>query len=164
MQDFRSSAAIILTLCNLDILVFISSEFQQLVNISVLRNGVKYKYSYLYVSRQWIHWYPRAGSRFAPSQWETLLQSNTVSHRLGTNLEWALYPPIPYSLLKARLMRMAHEMKAGSSTALVRVCSRHSAMSSMLEATWWLDLAGWTSSTNSNRRSSTLSSCICFRI
>ena len=26
----------------------------------------------------------RADSRFAPSQWETLLQSNTVSHWLGT--------------------------------------------------------------------------------
>ena len=32
----------------------------------------------------------RADSRFAPSQWETLLQSNTVSHWLGTNLESAL--------------------------------------------------------------------------
>ena len=32
-----------------------------------------------------------ADSRFAPSQWETLLQSNTVSHWLGANLESALY-------------------------------------------------------------------------
>ena len=31
-----------------------------------------------------------ADSRFAPSQWETLLQSNAVSHWLGTNLESAL--------------------------------------------------------------------------
>ena len=29
----------------------------------------------------------RAESRFAPSQWETSLQSNAVSHRLGANLE-----------------------------------------------------------------------------
>ena len=33
----------------------------------------------------------RADSRFAPSQWETLLQSNGVSHWLGTNLESALH-------------------------------------------------------------------------
>ena len=33
----------------------------------------------------------RADSRFAPSQWETSLQSNAVSHWLGANLESALY-------------------------------------------------------------------------
>ena len=32
----------------------------------------------------------RAGSRLAPSQWETSLQSNAVSHWLGANLESAL--------------------------------------------------------------------------
>ena len=32
----------------------------------------------------------RVDYRFAPSQWETLLQSNAVSHLLGTNLESAL--------------------------------------------------------------------------
>ena len=32
----------------------------------------------------------RAHSRFAPSQWETSLQSNAVSYRLGANLESAL--------------------------------------------------------------------------
>ena len=31
-----------------------------------------------------------AGSRFAPRQWETPLQSNTVSHWLGANLESVL--------------------------------------------------------------------------
>ena len=36
--------------------------------------------------------YPRADSRYAPSQWETALQSSAVSHWLGTNLESALYP------------------------------------------------------------------------
>ena len=35
-------------------------------------------------------WCPRADSRFAPSQWETSLQSNAVSHWLGANLESAL--------------------------------------------------------------------------
>ena len=33
----------------------------------------------------------RADSRFAPSQWETSLQSNTVSHWLGANLESSLH-------------------------------------------------------------------------
>ena len=32
----------------------------------------------------------RADSRFAPSQWETSLQSNAVSHWLGANLESAM--------------------------------------------------------------------------
>ena len=32
----------------------------------------------------------KADSRFAPSQWETSLQSNAVSHWLGANLESAL--------------------------------------------------------------------------
>ena len=33
----------------------------------------------------------RADCRFVPSQWETSLQSNAVSHCLGANLESALY-------------------------------------------------------------------------
>ena len=33
----------------------------------------------------------RADSRLVPSQWETALQSNAVSHWLGTNLELALH-------------------------------------------------------------------------
>ena len=37
--------------------------------------------------------YSSADSRFASSQWEALLQSNTVSHRLGANLESA---PLQY--------------------------------------------------------------------
>ena len=35
--------------------------------------------------------YIRADSRFAPSQWETALLCNDVSHWLGANLESALY-------------------------------------------------------------------------
>ena len=41
---------------------------------------------------------PRAGSRFVPSQWETPLQSNSVSHWLGANIESALYPYGPRGL------------------------------------------------------------------
>ena len=36
---------------------------------------------------------PRADSRFAPSQWETALPCNGVSHWLGASLESALIPP-----------------------------------------------------------------------
>ena len=38
-------------------------------------------------NRNWL----RADSRFAPSQWETSLQSNAVSHWLGANLKSALW-------------------------------------------------------------------------
>ena len=41
--------------------------------------------------RLFCHWYFRADSMLAPSQWETSLQSNAVSHWLGANLESALY-------------------------------------------------------------------------
>ena len=40
--------------------------------------------------------YHRADFRFVPSQWETSLQSNAVSHWLGTNLESALYHKAAY--------------------------------------------------------------------
>ena len=36
------------------------------------------------------HWYYRVDSRLAPSQWETLLQSTSVSHWLGANVESVL--------------------------------------------------------------------------
>ena len=36
-------------------------------------------------------WYTNADFRLAPSQWETVLLCNDVSHRLGTGLESALY-------------------------------------------------------------------------
>ena len=39
----------------------------------------------------------RAASRFAPSQWETALLCNTVSHWPGASLEWALLL-VPFSL------------------------------------------------------------------
>ena len=39
----------------------------------------------------------RADSRFAPSQWETLLQSNRVSHWLGANLESVPILPMKYT-------------------------------------------------------------------
>ena len=38
----------------------------------------------------WVPWKHTADSRFAPSQWETVLLCNDVSHWLGANLESAL--------------------------------------------------------------------------
>ena len=42
------------------------------------------------VISKFIYWECRTDSRFVPSQYETSLQSNAVSHWLGTNLESAL--------------------------------------------------------------------------
>ena len=39
-----------------------------------------------------LKWQPTVDSGLAPSQWETSLQSNPISHRLGTNQESALEP------------------------------------------------------------------------
>ena len=50
-----------------------------------------------YLGRNWLDFlaqtqtYLRNDSMFTPSQWETSLQSNDVSHWLGANLESALY-------------------------------------------------------------------------
>ena len=44
--------------------------------------NIWYVWSTVYQHQGWF--------RFAPSQWETLLQSNTVSHWMGANLESAL--------------------------------------------------------------------------
>ena len=64
----------------------------------------------------------RIDSRFAPSQWETVLQSNTVSHWLGANLDSALtYDYTVQILWKAFLFKFllanqatnfAHDMTA----------------------------------------------------
>ena len=43
-----------------------------------------------------IHHFSRANSRFVPSQWETSLQSNAISHWLGVNQESALIQAAPY--------------------------------------------------------------------
>ena len=42
----------------------------------------------LWIDTDWFH---RADSRFAPSQWETALHCNDVSHWLGASLESALF-------------------------------------------------------------------------
>ena len=45
----------------------------------------------IYTTPAWLYFVGyRADSRFAPSQWETALLCNDVSHWLGTNLESAL--------------------------------------------------------------------------
>ena len=45
------------------------------------------------------HYWYRADSRLAPSQWETSLQSNAVSHWLSANLESALGYTAPFWLV-----------------------------------------------------------------
>ena len=39
----------------------------------------------------WVLCTTRDQSRYVPSQWETLLQCNDISHWLGTHLDWSLY-------------------------------------------------------------------------
>ena len=46
----------------------------------------------------YIYIYIRADSKLAPSQWEMSLQSNAISHWLGTNLESALYMKLIQSM------------------------------------------------------------------
>ena len=47
----------------------------------------------------------RADFRLAPSQWETALQSNAVSHWLDANLESTLFPCLPSSHIVERHYR-----------------------------------------------------------
>ena len=61
---------------------------------------------------------PRVDSKFAPSQWETSLQSNAVSHRLGANLEPAL-TPLPRGCLYW-LANKVHKGKAPSAVFWVQ--------------------------------------------
>ena len=53
----------------------------------------------------------RADSRFAPSQWETSLQSNTASHWLVTNLESALSQLLSLHVV-TRIAWWLHAMEA----------------------------------------------------
>ena len=64
-------------------------------------------------ARRWNHYilrsfllgrYDRADSRFAPSQWETSLQSNAVSHWLVANLESAMYEIVSWRYASGYLM------------------------------------------------------------
>ena len=48
-----------------------------------MENMAGWCWSFLHISRQ--------QSRYAPSQWETLLQCNNVSHWLGAYLNWSLH-------------------------------------------------------------------------
>ena len=60
-------------------------------------------YIYIYI-------YARADSRFAPSQWETALLCNDVSHWLGVGLESAMYAEyIPHFLIYFTLSLIARK-------------------------------------------------------
>ena len=47
----------------------------------------------------------RADSRFAPSQWETSLQSNAVSHWLGANLESAMWNLTKVNIFRSQAIK-----------------------------------------------------------
>ena len=74
----------------------VASKWRQNVELSTwhaisMPPGIKFYISFLQIigTRPDIAFY-RTDSRFTPSQWETSLQSNAVSHWLGANLESAL--------------------------------------------------------------------------
>ena len=65
---------------------------------SILTVYLQLHVQYRFILHHNILWvYSRADSRLAPSQWETSLQRNSISHWLGANLESALYS-ITYSM------------------------------------------------------------------
>ena len=81
----------------------------------------------------------RADSRLAPSQWETSLQSNAVSHWLGASLESALskYSPMCPILTSGAIKAMVPSSCPWNSPAAVcRDASRAAAPKSPIRACW----------------------------
>ena len=74
----------------------------------------------------WLAWKRKADSRLAPSQWETSLQSNAVSHWLGANPESALKLP---GLNKIISMLMHRSYVFLALTHWFEVCWFHSCVS-----------------------------------
>ena len=70
-------------------------------------------------------WPIRADSRFAPSQWQTSLQSNAVSHWLGANLESALANGISKNPLALQ--------KLGCNMIMRRVCYKSRSLEKKLD-------------------------------
>ena len=60
-----------------------------------------YTHNALHYGAQWRVYKPRDYSRFAPSQWETSLQSNAVSHCLGAELQSALYADLHWLIISS---------------------------------------------------------------
>ena len=88
---------ILLTLCIFTALVYLTNgiTWVHVVTIDLLQVWGMYEYVSIRVLDrnhfiQMMCWRYRADSRFAPSQWETALFCNDVSHWLGTSLESAL--------------------------------------------------------------------------
>ena len=79
-------------ICDVMALVWLTSMQSQYIAVF---QGTRIRYSTVCLQRGdvWnvlVHYKYRTGARFAPSQWKTSLQSNTVSHWLSANLESAL--------------------------------------------------------------------------
>ena len=67
---------------------FILNKDKYFIHCQCTANGHRINW-YTFLTMNYLYLY-RADSRFAPSQWETSLQSNAVSHWLGSSLESAL--------------------------------------------------------------------------
>ena len=70
----------------------------------------------------------RADSRFAPSQWETSLQTNAVSHWLGANLELALHYLSQCWLIVTWTQRNKFQWKPNQENAFENVVSKQVAI------------------------------------
>ena len=85
-MNFANAATVVCNVCK-ELLAVTISEFEgeQTKNFHQIE---------ILMDKWFVKWLPacvcRSDSRLAPSQWETLLQSNAVSHWLGTNLESSL--------------------------------------------------------------------------
>ena len=77
--------------------------------------------------------YCRADSRFAPTQWETSLQRNTVSYWLGANLESVLYC-IKFNFTDImQLLCLVHSTGNGNCSLNTHLTTR------LLIFAWWWD-------------------------
>ena len=73
----------------------------------------------LYRSSSWC----REQSRYIPSQWETLLQCNDISHWLGTYLDWSLFMWWPF--ISAQVSHPCHKIHVWcASVSVVLTCHR----------------------------------------
>ena len=82
----------------------------------------------------WGHFLYRADSRLAPSQWQTALQSNAISHWLGANLEFS--PAImhqPYGCLPCS----GDCLLFGGSSCIIFQAACSSSLEKFLLSTLW---------------------------
>ena len=95
--------------------------------------------------------YPGSDSRFAPSQWETALLCNDVSHWLGANLESALLPFMMYWRIAFRVTLLAlgqsYDCPSVSEvigkTTLCQITTKHNCVKKLVAFLRWVVMMHW---------------------